>query len=320
MIPNRLFDLYYGQSGTGKSRAAAQMAYQIHKATDKKVRVLVGDGSLQTYDALINAGIVEGMEFSHRPYPFDVCQRITEGWFPADQFDPTSPLVPPDKNGHFNIGGYIIEGAAVMGAYVMSGIEGGLAQLSAEGHKIGQDTPYQIPQGKQDTKGNFVSGPGSKFGGNPMAHYNVAQKLVTDSVQRSKMLSRYVIWTSHEQTNDPEKSQLVKELICGPEVVGRTLTASFQRMFGNTLHFQTVANKRNKIKDDTTGRDMIDLDLDYRIWTRDHFSPDQNTMIRYKALTRGVEGLEPYYDDILTYYKNVSELSAKSLDIVNPKQ
>lgn len=306
MIPNRIFDLYYGQSGSGKSRAAAQVALQLHKLTGKKIRVCVGDGSLQTYDALIDAGIVEGMEFTHRDWPFDVGQRITEGWFPADQFDPSSPLVEPSKNGIENVGGYIFEGAAVLGAYAMSGIKGGLAWLSAKGHKIGQDTPYEIPQGDTDAKGQFTGGPKTTFGGNPMAHYNVAQKLVTDSVQRSKMLSRYVIWTTHEQTNDPEKSQLVKELIVGPEVVGRSLTASFQRMFGNTLHFQAVANKKNKVKDDTTGRDMIDLELNYRIWTQDHFSPDNNTMIRYKALTRGVENLEPYYSDILSYYAAVS--------------
>lgn len=316
MIPNRIFDLYYGQSGTGKSRAAAQVAIQIHKQTGKKVRVCVGDGSLQTYAPLINAGIVEGMEYTHREWPFDVCQRITEGWFPADPFDPSSPLIEPEKNGANDIGGYIIEGAAVMGAYAMSGLKGGLAWLSAHGHKIGQDTPYEIPQGDTDAKGNFTSGPKTKFGGNPMAHYNVAQKLVTDSVQRSKSLSRYVIWTTHEQTNDPEKNQLVKELVVGPEVVGRSLTASFQRMFGNTLHFQTVANKKDKIKDATTGRDMIDLDLDYRIWTRDHFSPDNNTMIRYKALTRGVDDLEPYYDSITKYYDAVIESGQKSLDIV----
>lgn len=315
MIPNRIFDLYYGQSGTGKSRSAATMAHEIHKKTGKKVRVCVGDGSIQTYDALIDAGIVEAMEYTHRDWPFDVAQRITEGWFPADPNDPNSPLIDPVKNGAKDIGGYIFEGAAVMGAYAMSGIKGGLAWLSAHGHKIGQDTPYEIPQGDTDAKGNFVGeGPKTKFGGNPMAHYNVAQKLVTDSVQRSKMLSRYVLWTSHEQTNDPEKSQLVKELVCGPEVVGRSLTASFQRMFGNTLHFQTVA-KRVKIKDEHTGRDAQDLDLDYRIWTQDHFSPDGNTMIRYKALTRGVENIRPYYDNITSYYRDVFEMSRKALDI-----
>jgi hypothetical protein len=118
----------------------------------------------------------------------------------------------------------------------------------------------------------------------------------------------YVIWTSHEYTNDPDKSQLQKELVVGPEVVGRSLTASFQRMFGNTLHFQTIA-KRGREKDDFTGRDVVELDLDYRIWTRDHFSPDNNTTIRYKAITRGVMGMEHYYPDILTYYKHLLDKS-----------
>lgn len=307
MLPNRIFDLYYGASGSGKSTAAATMALQIHKKTGKKVRVYVGDGSLMSYDGLISAGVVEGMEFSHRDWPFIVCQQICEGWFPSDPNDPNSPLVPPDKNGIQDIGGHIIEGAAVMARYMMGGIKGGLANLSAEGHKIGQDTPFTVPQGEKNAKGEFING-GKNFGGNPMAHYNVAQNAVTDNVQRSKRLGMYVIWTSHEYTNDPDKSQLQKELIVGPEVVGKSLTASFQRMFGNTLHFQTVA-KRGREKDDFTGRDVVDLGLDYRIWSQDHFSPDNNTTIRYKGITRGVKNMKEYYGDILDYYKDLIEKS-----------
>lgn len=308
MLPNRIFDLYYGASASGKSTAAATMAMQIHKHTGKKVRVYVGDGSLMSYDGLIAAGIVEGMEFSHRDWPFIVAGQICEGWFPKDPNDPNSPLIPPKDNGFADVGGHIFEGAAVMARYMMGGIKGGLAWLAAEGHKIGQDTPFTVPQGERDAKGNFVDKEGRNFGGNPMAHYNVAQNAVTDNVQRSKRLGMYVLWTSHEYTNDPDKSQLQKELIVGPEVVGKSLTASFQRMFGNTLHFQTVA-KRGREKDDFTGRDVVELDLDYRIWTRDHFSPDNNTTIRYKAITRGVMGMEHYYSDIQTYYKDLIEKS-----------
>ena len=47
--------------------------------------------------------------------------------------------------------------------------------------------------------------------------------------------------------------------------------------------------------------------LDYRIWTRDHFSPDQNTLIRYKAVTRGVKTLDDYYNSITEYYDALRE-------------
>lgn len=306
-LPKRIFDLYYGQPASGKSRAAAHVIRAVHEQTGKKGRVLVGDGSTSTYDELVDAGVVELCEFAHRPWPFDTTKRLMEGWFPADPADPFAPLVEPSKQPTFNdIGIYVIEGVSMLGEYIMGSVKGGLAEQSGRGVQIGQDTPYRIEQGEKDGTGKFTSGPGTTFGGNPVAHYNVGQRNITSFVQISKGLATYVIWTGHETVNDPEKDQLTKEMIAGPEVVGKKLTDKFQRLYNNTIHFQSVA-KRTKTKDVHLARDMNDLDIDYRLWTRDHFSPDQNTMIRYKAVTRGVEGLDHYYDSIEAYYNAVAE-------------
>lgn len=313
MIPDRIFDLYYGQSGAGKSEAARKIAIQVHKETGKKIRVVVGDGSLPTYESLIARGIVEGIEYSHRAWPFEIIRGLTSGEWPEDVNDPDSPFLPPQKQKDFDdVGMYVIEGASVMGSYVMGGVKGGLADLSGKGVKIGQDSPFQILQGEKDEKGK-MTGPGTTFGGNPMSHYNVGQRAIVDAVQRSRGLAPYVLWTAHESTNDPDKNVLVKELIVGPEVVGKALTVNFQRIFGNTLHFQVVA-KRAADKDEFTGKNIQDLNLDYRIWTQDHFSPDNNTMIRYKALTRNVRDVPPYFDSILKYYAWVIEDQKKALD------
>lgn len=303
MLPTRLFDLYYGQPASGKSQAAREVIKQFHTETGKRARVVIGDGSTATYEKLARAGIVDICEFSHRPWPPFVMQQLMEGWFPVE--GPLGDLVAPDKHPtHATIGLYVIEGASVMGSYIMSSVEGGLAWQAGQGNKIGQDSPFQFFQGEMDAKGKVISGPGVNYGGNPMSHYGVAQRHVMDAVTRSKGLASHVIWTAHEATNDPDKSVINKELIVGPEVAGRALTANFQRMFGNTLHFQSVA-KRSKIKDEFTQRDVMDLDLDYRIWTRDHFSPDGNTTVRYKAVTRDVNNINHYYDNILKYYEAV---------------
>lgn len=308
-LPRRIFDLFYGQPASGKSEAIRELIeYVLKQHPGKKARVIVGDGSLATYDHLIEQGKVEAVEFSNRKYPIDVVQRLTEGWFPLDG-DPQGKLVEPNKQPTFNdCAFWAIEGASVMAQYVMSNIEGGLADLAGKGHKLGQDSPFQIPQGEVDAKGNFTDKEqGRNFGGNPPSHYGIGQRHITDAVQRSKGLGPYVVWTAHEATNDPEKSQLIKEILVGPEVCGKALTANFQRIFGNTLHFQTVAKRGPKIKDEFTGRDLQELLLDYRIWTQDHFSPDQNTMIRYKAVSRGVRGMETSYDNILSYYTALAE-------------
>lgn len=319
MLPSRIFDLYYGQPASGKSEAARQMVENVYKATGKTARIIVGDGSTATYEHLQDLGIAKICEFSHRHWPPVVMEKLTEGWFPID--GPHGELVAPANQPDFaNVGMYVFEGASVVGTYMMSSIKGGLAWLSGNGVKIGQDSPFQMFMGELDDKGKLKDGPGRTYGGNPMSHYGVAQRHIMDAVTRSKGLSPYVIWTAHEATNDPDKNVLNKELLVGPEVAGKALTANFQRMFGNTLHFQTVAKKVN-LTDDHTGRQRTDLDIDYRIWTRDHFSPDNNTTIRYKAVTRGVRDIDHYYDDITKYYDAVmAEFQKPGLDNAAPKQ
>lgn len=309
ILPRRIFDLYWGQSGAGKSRAAAQVILAVHKLTGKKARVVIGDGSLASYDALIDAGIVEAVEFAHRPWPMDVVKRLSEGWFPVED-NPLGPLVPPSAQPSFkDIEMYVFEGASVMGSYVMGTNKGGLAALAGEGVKIGQDTPFRIVAGTYDNAGKLIDGPGTVTGGNSMAHYGPGQRAIIDAAQTSKGLGRYVIWTAHEAINDPDKDAFVKELTVGPEVVGKKWISGFQRIFNAALHFQSVA-KRGRVVDDFTGKPSQELDLDYRLWTRDHFSPDQNMVVRYKAVVRGLE----HSDDIKDYYPGIGEFYAAHKD------
>jgi hypothetical protein len=105
---------------------------------------------------------------------------------------------------------------------------------------------------------------------------------------------RVVIWTAHESMNDPEKDALVRETIAGPEVAGKALTTTIQRAFNNTLHMQTVG-KRIKKQDEFTNKNVDDLDIEYRLYARDHFNANGTVMVRYKACTRGVDGTFPQY-------------------------
>lgn len=316
-FPTRVFDLYWGQSGSGKSTAARDAIIEMHKRTGKKARVVIGDGSMATYQPLIDRGIVESVEYAHRPWPEDVIGRLAEGHFPTDG-DPLSPLVPPARQPTFkDIGMYVFEGASMMGSYMMGTAKGGLAQRAAEGEKLGMDAAIRIFNGELDKDGKLVDGPGTWSGGNSIPHYQFAQRTIEDAVQRSKGLAPYVIWTAHESMNDPEKDKFVKEQIAGPEVVGKALIAKFQRVFNSCLHFQTVAKRQTSTdKDQFTGRTAQELDLDYRIWTRDHFSPDSSVLIRYRAVVRGIDeqDLKPFYNDIRTFYHELIGAQNIALD------
>lgn len=318
-LPEKIFDCFYGQPATGKSESACRLLEQMYRETGKKSRIVIGDGSLLTYQHLIDAGVAEAIEYAWRPWPLDTLMKLASGFWPANPSDPESPLLAPSKN-ILDVGGYVFEGLSVAASYILGNVKGGLANRSGQGEKLGQDSPIRIVEGEIDQKtGQLIpgSGPGSKFGGNPPAHYNIAQRNIVGIVQQSRGLpAQIVVWTAHEATNDPEKDSLVKEQIVGPEVAGKALTSSIQRIFQNTLHIQTVA-KRTKVDDTFIGRKVDELDLDYRLYTRDHFNANGMIMTRYKGCTRSVNGDFPQFFTssepgmaILEYYRVLAESTA----------
>jgi hypothetical protein len=284
---SQIFDCIYGASGTGKSECCARVIEQHFQRTGKKARVVLGDGSSLTYKHLEDVGVIEVCEFMEMPWPQDTMQKLSNGWWP----DAKGELVPPGAPGNdlSTVGVYVFEGLSVAAYYIMSAdVEGSLARRAALGEKIAQEAPYRIIEGVVDPKtGKVLSGPGTAYAANSMAHYGVTQKAMTNVITSSKKLPvDIVLWTAHEAQNNPE-NDLNKEPIIGPEVVGRAMTSTVQKHFFNTLHCCTVA-KRTKQQDAFTGRAVDDLDLEYRLYTRDHFSASGTTMTRFKALTRQV--------------------------------
>lgn len=150
--------MFYGQSGTGKSEALKRIARLLAEATGLRARILVGDGSGQTYDDLVEAGIADVLDYTMRRNPLSTAQLLAEGHWPEDINDPESPLIPPSTaarttpNVLSEFGFYGIEGAAVMGInYIMGEQVGGLAYRAAKGEKIGMDSPIRVGDGEYKT-------------------------------------------------------------------------------------------------------------------------------------------------------------------------
>ena len=313
-------DLFYGQSGTAKSTAIAALIAASFAEKGKPWRVLVGDGSAATYiDAgLVDAGVVEVLDYSIRDWPLSTLKALLQGAWPKDVNDPTSPLVPMTPADYAKLGGYANEGLAVMGQYIMGDqVKGGLAYQSARGVKIGQDSPMKLTDSDYINDGLKVvpnTGTGESFGGNPVAHYGFGQRQLMSAFERSKKLPGWVIWTTHERSAE---DKLSKALVIGPEALGEALTVNLPRHFNNTLHFTTAA-KLAKVTDSHTGKQVGDLDTEYRIYTRDHFHPEGATMVKYKAVTRFPLGADPkllkdYYasetpgESILDIYRTIAD-------------
>ena len=287
-----IFDCLYGGPAAGKSESVARLIEYVYRTTGKTARVCVGDGSTMTYHALMDAGVVELCEYNMLDWPRTVIQNLAKGAWPIDgrwvfpgQTDPTTGWV----NDLSNVGVWVFEGLSVAGDYLMGHARGGLADLAANGQKVGQDSPIRFIDGVIDPKtGKLAEGPGTATGGNSPAHYGVAQRLLVEAANESKKLPvDYVLWTAHEGSNDPEKD-MNRELVVAPAIPGRAMTGQIQKLFGNTLHLVSVP-KRIKVQDSHTGKTIDDLDLEYRLYTRDHFSATGSVTTRFKACTRGAD-------------------------------
>jgi len=305
------FEMFYGPSGEGKSTAAIAVAKRIKQETGKHTRVYIGDGSRATYedsgfvyDAEDNpAGFIHLFEFGTLPNPFRVSDQICELYWPNAK----GQLVPPTPESLVNIGLVIYEGASVMGTYLMGDQKGGLRYRAGQGEKIGQDSPI------------FINDDGTKVGGNPPSHYNVAQGAMVTRIEKSKAFPGWVIWTAHERLDDGKSgAEQQREKLIGPEVVGKALTASISRVFHNTLHFTTVMSKK-KVADPTTQKQVDVVHTEYRVYTRDHFDADGTNYTKYKAVSRCPKPeLLPDYivgeqpgDNIIRFYQILAEARQK---------
>jgi hypothetical protein len=306
------FDLAYGPSGSGKTKSLMDLAEFIHITTGKRTRWYIGDGGRATIDAsgLVEDNIVEVWDYNNRPYPLTVIQQMTEGYWPEDTEDPKSKLIAPGVKEFQEVGMWVFEGLYVVSEFIMGSAPGALADRASKGEKIGQDSPV-----------NVTDPSGLKFGGNPMAHYQFAQRRVTDAIQRTKALPGYKAWTSHETMAEDKDNG--NEKLIGPGGPGRAMTPKLPLWFANTFHF-TTATKKVKKKDPSTGKDVDVYETERRVYTREHGDPDGTVYIKYLANSRvathkdakgNIVNPMPEYlspPDLLKFYEIVETSKAKA--------
>lgn len=317
-------ECFWGESGSGKTTAILELLLEYFKTNpNKKARVYVGDGSKSSYldTGLVESGHIQLCDYSIRDWPISNMQDICRGQFPKDPSDPTSPMLPFTPADYQNINFWVFEGLSTASQYVMGYKKGGLAEQSGRGVKIGQDSPFQIIESDTDANGRYIdkTGTGRKFGGNPQSHYAFAQRQVLSWLELTKLLPGWVIWTAHERQGDDTAG----EKIVAPEAAGKALSAGLPKYFGNTLHFTTALGTKKAV-DATTSKNVNNANIDYRLYTRDHFDPDGITPLRYRAVNRcAVPSLLPDFlsgknpgDNVKQFYKTLKEAAAQKYNIV----
>jgi hypothetical protein len=314
IFDENFIDLAYGPSGSGKSTALALLAMWLWRKRQLKTRWVVGDGGFQTVQnlGLVRAGAVEFCEYSSRPEPATTIELLSEGYWPGKtpiagtQFTRLEPTPAAEMA---KVGLYIFEGFGVAAQYLMSNVQGGLAQRAALGEKLGVEAVSKFTDALDVGGGKRHHGTQTGW-----APYNHSSTVLMGCKRRSESLG-HVIWTTHER--DAEDAVNNSEKIIGPEVAGKALTTKLPGMFGNTWHFTTVtkftqetdAHSQAKVRNANTIR---------RVYSCGHPDPDGTVVRQYLANTR-VYGLKDYYDlvapaDGLALWSELARLKREALE------
>lgn len=326
----QVFDLLYGTTLRGKSKAVVELIRYLHKQSGKKALAYVGDGGTETYlnAGLVEAGVLDVIEFDQLDYPFTVADMMTKGWAP-DPANKGKWGPQPDYKDKYIL--TVFEGATVLGKYLMGSNKGGLAYRAGQGELIGNKNDDAVVRIKDDDMG-WMGEKGIAVGGNTMSHYRLVQPRLLEFVKQSKKLPGWVIWTAHPvETYDKDEGgkagdygKLQGKTLVGPEFAGKALASWVSREFGNTLHFD-VATKFDTEKDSVTGKMVKENEREYRIYTRDHYDPDGNTMVEYRAGNRcAIPSMMPDFlkqekDEragfaLVRFYQTMAEARAKEAE------
>lgn len=313
----RVFDCYWGKSGSGKSRAIIELIKKLFRETGKKSRAYIGDGGVETYYASGIADpddpnrLVDLVDYTHLDNPCTIIELMVTGWMPVNG------VWKPTKNEDYVLTAF--ESASSMGKYILGHNKGGLAWRAGRGEKIGQ----QKEEEKIKIEDQKVEGAGEAFafGTNIGEHYKFAQPFLLDAIRKSRGLPNWVIWTGHptKEAADTDEGgttgdygKVIGKKVIGMEAAGKALAPVVSKEFGNTLHFDTVT-KYKAVVDPDSQKQIKEIDRVYRIYTRDHFDPDGNTAIEFRAVNRCPipEMMPDYVTSIGEFYEKMAAAKQK---------
>ena len=288
----QVFDLLYGTTLRGKSKAIVELVKVLTKQSGKKARLFIGDGGLATYEnaGLVEARLLDVVEYDAYDFPQTVLDRMVKGWMPQPVEGANKGKWASVKNEDYIL--TIFEGASVLGKYLLGHTKGGYAYRAGQGELIGNKNDDAVVKVKDESM-PWMGGDGVSMGGNTMSHYRMVQPILLNAIKVSKRLPGWVIWTAHP-TETVDKSEggktgdfgkLLGKTLVGPEIGGKAMADWVSREFGNTLHFD-IATKLEAVQDAVSGRNTKVNDREYRIYTRDHYDPDGNFLTEFRAGNR----------------------------------
>lgn len=212
----------FGDSGSGKTTQAGELAKYVRKSTGKNAILYTSDlGGYRSIAPLVKLGVVT-------PVEFDVTSKPDEAWIYVDD-------AVGGKGIGDNIGLAIFDSATSMSEML-------LTACHKADFQIGQQRTQKFSVSRQDSKGG---GKSLNVSINNEAHYGVVQGFMLDKIWQSTWLTRRgidVLWTfsvhrGEEQDRTP---------ILGPKLAGKALTAAIPKWFQYTFRIASLPREGEK--------------------------------------------------------------------------
>lgn len=269
--------LIYGPSGSCKtSLLGTFLNGYLRSGGAKGARMYNVDGGVDTIAYHITSGKLQVCEMLQRPFPFESLVDASQGAWPQDLADPTSPMVPAFLNRYVakceacNVDAYNqdkpctaatvacpkcqtavpvrprrafnpLNDLSKIGIVFYEGITGFSERLL-------DDQAVRSAKGEKvggDIAVRFTDGR-ETIGSNTQSSYGVAQRRLKGAVETSRLLPvDYVIWTAHKDRGTDDMKRVP---VFGPKLAGHAATDDAPRWFGQCFAVTNCPVKPGKVE------------------------------------------------------------------------
>lgn len=228
--------LLYAVSGFGKTTLVGSMAEWLYHKTGLRTRLVSrSGGGWEVVQYLVDAGIIVPTDITSREDRYNLLDKLSHGWWPADHTDPESPLLCPyhlrDKYTKWK-GGF--QTAEDWNGYVALAIDG----ISEICEWIMSYTVEREAKGLMKVSGESLSSVfadgDEKYGGPGKGQYGTIQNHMSMCVTNTKKLfGKHVLWTALEIRTKDDQTGMP---IYGPDILGKAKTSNAVGWAEQTLH------------------------------------------------------------------------------------
>lgn len=252
--------LIYGASGTCKTSLLGTFITGMHRASGKTARLYNTDGGVDTIGYHVAGKRLEIAEMLNRAFPFESLVDASQGAWPEQLSDPTSPMVPAFLNRYVakcepcNKELYNQDKACTTPHLTCTGCQASIAVrprrafnpkndlknvgvilyegITGFSERLLDDQAIRSAKGEKvggDIAVRFTDGR-ETIGSNTQSSYGVAQRRMKGAVEASRLLPvDYVIWTAHKDRGTDDMKRVP---VFGPKLAGHAATDDAPRWFG----------------------------------------------------------------------------------------